>query len=120
VEIAVRGGDGYVYTMGLARGDRSGTYVKRNFAVCSAIAAPSVSANAFASGRVYLDANGAALVGDADGTSRSYGGRLLSNPDVENVGGAVLAGTGGDRQIWVLDSRPGALGNWVAMGGQFR
>ena len=60
-------------------------------------------------------------MGNADGSSRSYGGRLLSNPDIENAGGApVLAGTGGDRQIWVLDSRPGALGNWVALGGQFR
>jgi hypothetical protein len=50
-----------------------------------------------------------------------YGGRFLSNPDVESAGWAsVIAGTGGDRQLWVYDTRPGGVGGWVSIGGQFR
>jgi hypothetical protein len=119
VEVAVRGADGLVYTMGLRRGDGFRGYLNRKFAACSTLSVPSVSTSAFASGRVYLDVAGTAWMGSSS-ASWNYGGHFVSNPDVENAGGGtVVAGTGGDRQMWVHDSRPGGLGGWVSIGGQF-
>ena len=120
VEVSVRGTDGLVYTMNLARGAGAGTYTKRTFAACSTLSVPSVSTAAFAADRVYLDAAGTAWTGSTGTTSTVVGGHFASNPDVEKSGGAnVVAGVGSDRQLWVYDPRSGGLGGWAALGGQF-
>jgi hypothetical protein len=120
VEVSVRGTNGLVYTMSLARGAGAQAYAERAFAACSTLSVPSVSTAAFAGGRVYLDSAGTAWMGSTGTTSSVVGGRFSSNPDVENVGGAnVVAGMGTDRQMWVYDPRPGGLGGWAAIGGQF-
>jgi hypothetical protein len=69
--------------------------------------------------RVFLDAADGVREIDRSGIPRTYGGRFLSNPAVQYPGSStVIAGTGGDRALWVYDTRPGGIGGWVSLGGQ--
>jgi hypothetical protein len=119
VEVSVRGTDSRLYTMGLSVGARSSGYLARNFSACSALAVPAATTAPLPFGRVFLDAADGIREIDRAGAPHAYGGLFLSNPAVQYPGSStVIAGTGGDRALWVYDTRPGGVGGWVSLGGQ--
>jgi len=122
IEVSVMGGDGLVWTLGLSQGARSGYWINRDFAACSTLSVPSVSAAAFPGDRVYLDYDW--TVRRQNRSAPGYtvlGGQFTANPDVEYNGvgymTTTVAGIGGDGAMWVQDSRLGS--GWVSLGGQF-
>lgn len=124
VEVSVMGVDGLVWTMGLGSGARSGAWIGRDLAACSTLAVPSVSREAFAGDRVYLDYDWALRkVNPARyGTPEVLlGGSFLANPDVEynavTPSSVTIAGVGGDGAMWVNES--GTSNAWRSLGGQF-
>ena len=120
VTVSVRGNDGQVYEQALAEGATSGTYVKRDLAVCSGLGAAATRDSAAPAQTAFLDSRASPLVLDGAGAVQPIGGGLTSTPAVESAGGGFLvAGRGGDNALWVYDGRPGGSG-WLSLGGSLR
>jgi hypothetical protein len=116
IQVAVRGGDGYVYEQRLAVGSGAGTYSRREVLACSALVPAPVRAATDPADSVFLDSQGTPRLLSATG-SRSLGGVMSSTPAVEFPSGdVVLVGAGRDHSLWLYDGRTGGNG-WVGLGG---
>jgi hypothetical protein len=116
VEVAVRGGDGYVYEQRLPVGSGAGTYSRREVLACSALVQAPVRAATDPADSVFLDSQGTPRLLGANG-SRSLGGVMSSTPALQFPSGdVVLVGAGADHSLWLYDGRSGGHG-WTPLGG---